>query len=75
MAHSTTHHSFTCQHIKKILLVGDLCLLIVIQTEQWNLDLVCYSLHEPGNEKTCLWAFRQGLTQTGLYSHKRWLTS
>ena len=57
MAHFTTHHFFTCQLIKKILLAEDLCLLIVIQTEQWSLDLVCYSLNEPCWEKTGLQGF------------------
>ena len=28
---------------------------------------------EPCHEKTCLWGFRPGPTQTGLYSHRRWL--
>ena len=30
-------------------------------------------LFEPRREKTCLWGFRPGLTQTGLHSHRRWL--
>ena len=30
-------------------------------------------LWEPRHEKTCLWGFRPGLTQTKLYSHRRWL--
>ena len=29
--------------------------------------------YEPRCEKTGLWGFRPGLTQTGLYSHKRWI--
>ena len=28
---------------------------------------------EPHHEKTCLWGFRPGPTQTKLYSHRRWL--
>ena len=31
------------------------------------------SEYEPQREKTCLRGFRPGLTQTGLYSHRRWL--
>ena len=30
-------------------------------------------LFEPRCEKTGLWGFRPGPTQTGLYSHRRWL--
>ena len=30
-------------------------------------------LYGPCCEKTGLWGFRPGLTQTGLYSHRRWL--
>ena len=30
-------------------------------------------LFEPRHEKTGLWGFRPGATQTGLYSHRRWL--
>ena len=30
-------------------------------------------LYEPRSEKTGLWGFRPGPTQTGLYSHRRWL--
>ena len=30
-------------------------------------------LNEPRREKTGLWGFRPGPTQTGLYSHTRWL--
>ena len=29
--------------------------------------------YEPRCEKTCLQGFRPGPTQTGLYSHRRWL--
>ena len=31
------------------------------------------SLNEPHHEKTCLRGFREGVTQSGLYSHRRWL--
>ena len=31
------------------------------------------SLNEPPREKTGLWGFRPGPTQTGLYCHRRWL--
>ena len=34
---------------------------------------VLSSIFEPCHEKTCLWGFRPGLTQTGLYSLKRGL--
>ena len=27
--------------------------------------------NEPCHEKTCLWGFRPGPTETGLYSHRR----
>ena len=30
-------------------------------------------VYEPCHEKICLWVFRPGPTQTGLYSHRRWL--
>ena len=29
--------------------------------------------YDPYQEETCLWGFRPGLTQTGLYNHKKWL--
>ena len=29
--------------------------------------------YEPRHEKTCLWGFQPGPTQTEQYSHKRWL--
>ena len=29
--------------------------------------------NEPRCEKTGLWGFRSGPTQTGLYNHRRWL--
>ena len=33
-----------------------------------------YSIYyELCHDKTCLWGSRPGLTQTGLYSHRRWL--
>ena len=32
-----------------------------------------YFLNEPVREKTNNLGFRPGLTQTGLYSHRRWL--
>ena len=32
-----------------------------------------YALNEPRCEKTGLRGFRPALTQTGLYSHRRWL--
>ena len=31
------------------------------------------SLVEPRHKKTCLGGFRPGRTQTGVYSHRRWL--
>ena len=31
------------------------------------------SKNEPRCEKTGLWGFRPGPTQTGLYNHRRWL--
>ena len=31
------------------------------------------AINEPPCEKTSLWGFRPGLTQTGLYSHRIWL--
>ena len=30
-------------------------------------------INEPRSEKTGLWGFRPGPTQTRLYSHRRWL--
>ena len=32
-----------------------------------------FGQYEPQHEKTCLWGFRTGLTETGLYNHRRWL--
>ena len=32
---------------------------------------ICLVVYEPGCEKTGLGGFRPGLTQTGLYSHRR----
>ena len=32
-----------------------------------------FTVFEPRREKTCLRDFRPGQTQTGLYSHRRWL--
>ena len=43
-------------------------------TNQTNLKLSTQILeYEPRCEKTGLQGFRPGLTQTGLYSHRRWL--
>ena len=39
--------------------------LIWIELMMWK------STYEPGHEKTSLQGFRPGLTQTGLYSHRR----
>ena len=36
-------------------------------------DKVILFKHEPRHEKTCLLGFPPGPTQTGLYSHERWL--
>ena len=36
---------------------------------------LCQTLYEPRSEKTGLWGFRPGQTQTRLYSHRRWLES
>ena len=36
-------------------------------------NLVVAACNEPRSEKTGLRGFRPGLTQTGLYSHRRWL--
>ena len=33
----------------------------------------CFVTYESRRQKTGLWVFRPGLTQTGLYSHRRWL--
>ena len=32
-----------------------------------------HELYEPHHVKTCLWGFRPGKTQTGLYNNRRWL--
>ena len=41
-----------------------------LYSEENGISTITY---EPCCEKTCLWIFRPGLTQTGLYSNKRWL--
>ena len=33
----------------------------------------CVDIFKPRCEKNGLWDFRPGPTQTGLYSHRRWL--
>ena len=35
--------------------------------------MTLFFLYEPRSEKTGLWGFRPGPTQTRLYSHRRWL--
>ena len=37
------------------------------------LSWINVGINEPRCEKTGLRGFRPGLTQTGLYSHRRWL--
>ena len=37
-------------------------------TDRWVLIIMI----EPHREKTCLWGFQPGATQTGLYGHRRW---
>ena len=36
-------------------------------------ELTQYTIYEPRCEKTGIRGFRPGPTQTGLYSHRRWL--
>ena len=47
------------------------------QIKEWFLtdNCICFSIvsYEPRCEKTGLRGFRPGPTQTGLYSHRRWL--
>ena len=38
-----------------------------------NSHSINYHTYEPCREKTCLQGCRQGPTQPGLYSHRRWL--
>ena len=33
----------------------------------------CSHYNEPCREKTCLWGFCPGPSETGLHSHRRWL--
>ena len=35
--------------------------------------IASHTFSQPRHDKTCLQGFRQGPTQTGLYSHRRWL--
>ena len=44
-----------------------------VETDQDNNYFIDRSVFEPRLEKTCLRGFRPGLTQTELYSHRRWL--
>ena len=43
------------------------------QSESFIVDSYRPRLNEPRCEKTGLRGFRPGPTQTGLYSHRRWL--
>ena len=50
--------------------------ILMLKTKTILVDILDYNIsaekiYEPHNEKTCLRDFRPGLTQTGLYSHKR----
>ena len=36
-------------------------------------QLINYLLYEQRHEKTCLWSFQPGPTQTRLYNHRSWL--
>ena len=51
--------------------------LMTIEGLQFHSMGICYfykqSIYEPRSEKTGLRGFRPGPTQTGLYSHRRWL--
>ena len=39
----------------------------------FNIQIYYIAVNEPRCEKTGLWGFRPGPTQTRLYSHRRWL--
>ena len=41
----------------------------------FNVHFEYVPIYEPRSEKTGLRGFRPGPTQTGLYSHRRWLES
>ena len=45
----------------------------IIDSSWNNTELRCAIIDEPVREKTNNLGFRPGLTQTGLYSHRRWL--
>ena len=55
------------------------CLSIkaIFTAENWysKSDVMTTESYKSRSEKTGLQGFRPGLTQTGLYSHKRWLES
>ena len=48
-----------------------LCRKTLIEGEVWS-DHLLFT-YEPRSDKTGLRGFRPGPTQTGLYSHRRWL--
>ena len=54
---------------------GGICSDVRYNTHLYCLDVGCLKLllYEHCSEKTGLRGFRQGPTQTGLYSHRRWL--
>ena len=43
-----------------------------VSTGVWQ-PCSCLLIHEPRCEKTGLWDFQPGLTQTRLYNHIKWL--
>ena len=45
----------------------------LIWSHGWKIGYIQWSSYEPCLEKTCFWGFQRGLTQTRLYSHRRWL--
>ena len=49
------------------------CDLNVQKQHVLHVELTERSINEPRSEKTGLRGFRPGPTQTGLYSHRRWL--
>ena len=66
----STWRDFHVHNILSVWVGVDLCLCrkMLIQQKQ------CHERHhELRHEKTCLWSFRSGPTQTRLYSHRIWL--
>ena len=50
------------------------CVWVHIRSASSRCFKLAPTMYEPHSEKTGLWGFRPGPTQTGLYSYRRWMT-